>query len=146
MISLGNLTHNLNLIIQGLKASTKTRVVSWLPQYHDMGLIGSYLALLYCGGSGYYFSPLTFIRNPTLWIQGISKFRGTHMQAPNFAYGLTARKFMNALSSASTLTSSRKKSSNNMDWISTLDLSCVEHMINAGMLLSVLFMVDVVLY
>ena len=71
MISHGNLIHNLTSIITsfgfsffqfffnlqkpGLNASKSTVVVSWLPQYHDMGLIGSYLALMYCGGSGNYF-------------------------------------------------------------------------------------------
>jgi acyl-CoA synthetase (AMP-forming)/AMP-acid ligase II len=54
--------------------------VSWLPQYHDMGLIGSYLGLMYCGGSGFYMSPFSFIRNPLLWPATISKYRGTHTQ------------------------------------------------------------------
>ena len=46
MISHGNLAHNLQCIIKGLKADESTVVVSWLPQYHDMGLIGSYLGIL----------------------------------------------------------------------------------------------------
>lgn len=50
-----------------------------------MGLIGSYLGALYCGGSGVYMSPVSFIKDPTLWVTLISKHRGTHMQAPNFA-------------------------------------------------------------
>mmetsp|Transcript_134 Transcript_134/g.153 ORF Transcript_134/g.153 Transcript_134/m.153 type:complete len:1054 (-) Transcript_134:272-3433(-) len=94
MITHGNLKNNLKLIITGLSAVDDTVVVSWLPQYHDMGLIGSYLGCLYCGGSGYYMSPVTFIRNPPLWVELISKYGGTHMQAPNFAYGLVARKFL----------------------------------------------------
>ena len=78
----------------GLQATDDTIVVSWLPQYHDMGLIGSFLGALYCGGCGYYLSPISFIRNPNMWIQSISKYRGTHMQAPNFAYSLCVRKFL----------------------------------------------------
>lgn len=72
MITHGNLSHNLSLIIKGLSADTSTVVVGWLPQYHDMGLIGSYLGAAYCGGSGFYMSPFSFIRNPPLWIKCIS--------------------------------------------------------------------------
>jgi acyl-CoA synthetase (AMP-forming)/AMP-acid ligase II len=52
MITHGNLTHNLRCIVKALSAGCDTVVVSWLPQYHDMGLIGSYLGCLYCGGTG----------------------------------------------------------------------------------------------
>lgn len=114
MITHGNLRNNLDLIVTGLKANTSTVCVSWLPQYHDMGLIGSYLGCLYCGGTGYYMSPISFIRSPPLWLEMISRYRGTHTQAPNFAYGLAARKFL------------AKKPH------PQLDLSSVEHMINAA--------------
>ena len=80
IITHSNLAHNLDLIVTGLTASDDTVVVSWLPLYHDMGLIGSYLGAMYCGGSGFYMSPLSFIRSPTLWVRMISKHRGTHMQ------------------------------------------------------------------
>ena len=93
MITHGNLAHNLTIITRELKAKEDTVVVSWLPQYHDMGLIGSYLGVLYCGGSGYYMSPLSFLQRPMLWIEAVSKHGGTHLQAPNFAFKLTARKF-----------------------------------------------------
>eukprot|EP00536_Pseudo-nitzschia_multiseries_P014630 jgi/Psemu1/262284/estExt_Genewise1Plus.C_7430001 len=93
MITHGNLAHNLTIITSELAAGTDTIVVSWLPQYHDMGLIGSYLGVLYCGGSGYYMSPLSFLQRPMLWIEAVSKYGGTHLQAPNFAFKLTARKF-----------------------------------------------------
>ena len=93
MISHLNLADNLTKITNELKAGEDTVVVSWLPQYHDMGLIGSYLGILYCGGSGFYMSPLTFLQRPVMWIEAISRFNGTHLQAPNFAFKLTARKF-----------------------------------------------------
>ncbi len=92
-ISHGNLAHNLQIIAQELGTGPDTVEVSWLPQYHDMGLIGSYLGLLYCGGTGYYTSPLSFIRHPLLWLQLLSEYRGTHTQAPNFAYALAAKKY-----------------------------------------------------
>lgn len=89
-------------------------LVSSSTRYHDMGLIGSYLGALYCGGCGYYMSPFAFIKNPSVWVESISKYRATHMQAPNFAYTLCARKF------------------STMRTPPTLDLSCVRHMINAA--------------
>eukprot|EP00980_Cylindrotheca_fusiformis_P003161 scaffold721_cov131-Cylindrotheca_fusiformis.AAC.51 len=93
MITHGNLAHNLTIITNELAADTSTIVASWLPQYHDMGLIGSYLGIAYCGGSGYYMSPLSFLQRPMLWIEVASKYQATHCQAPNFAFKLTSRKF-----------------------------------------------------
>ena len=121
IITQDNLSNNLSLIITGLSAVSDTVVVSWLPQYHDMGLIGSYLGALYCGGCGYYLSPISFIRNPSLWITAMSKYKATHVQAPNFAYALTARKY---LAQAATRSSKRN--------LSVPDLSNIRHMINAG--------------
>ena len=114
MVAHSNLADNLRTIIDRLRASDATVVVSWLPQYHDMGLIGSYMGAMYCGGSGVYMSPVTFIRNPPLWVQTVSKYKGTHLQSPNFGYKLCARKF-----------GAMKKQP-------LLDLSSVEHMFNAA--------------
>ncbi|MEZ4461966.1 MAG: thioester reductase domain-containing protein [bacterium] len=60
--------------------------VSWLPQYHDMGLIGYYIYFALMGGTTYGFSPLDFIERPALWLETISKYGGTASSAPNFAY------------------------------------------------------------
>ena len=60
--------------------------VSWLPQYHDMGLIGYYLFFAMKGGTTYGFSPLDFIQRPALWFETITKYNGTASSAPNFAY------------------------------------------------------------
>ena len=60
--------------------------VSWLPQYHDMGLIGYYIFFALKGGTTYGFSPVDFIQRPALWLETISKYRGTASSAPNFAY------------------------------------------------------------
>jgi thioester reductase-like protein len=65
--------------------------VSWLPQYHDMGLIGYYLFFALEGGTTYGFSPLDFIRRPALWFETITKYRGTASSAPNFAYAYCLR-------------------------------------------------------
>jgi thioester reductase-like protein len=60
--------------------------VSWLPQYHDMGLIGYYLFPLISGGTTYGFSPLDFLKHPALWLQTISRVRATYTSSPNFGY------------------------------------------------------------
>ena len=121
MITQKSLAHNLKLITTGLSAVDDTVVVSWLPQYHDMGLIGSYLGCLYCGGSGYYLSPISWIRNPPVWIRAMSTYKATHMQAPNFAYSLTAKKFL-----------ARERTNRKHSDSKGLDLSHVRHMINAA--------------
>ena len=118
MISHGNLAHNEMLIATELKTTPDTVCVSWLPQYHDMGLIGSYLGLLTCGGRGYYLSPISFLKNPVQWIKSMSEFGATHTQAPNFAYALVTRKYLEMHAAAR---QSMK-----------LDLSTLQHMINAA--------------
>ena len=66
-------------------------VVSWLPQYHDMGLIGCYLYPALRGGTTYGFSPMDFIQRPALWFETISRYRATSTAAPNFAYDYCLR-------------------------------------------------------
>lgn len=65
--------------------------VSWLPQYHDMGLIGYYLYPFITGGTAYGFSPLDFLRRPALWLETISRVRASHTGAPNFGYAYCLR-------------------------------------------------------
>ena len=60
--------------------------VCWLPQHHDMGLIGYYLNTAIGGGTLYGFSASTFIQRPSLWLDTISRYRATASSAPNFAY------------------------------------------------------------
>jgi acyl-CoA synthetase (AMP-forming)/AMP-acid ligase II len=67
-------------------------VVSWLPQYHDMGLIGAMLAPMLTDMNVYFMSPLDFLVKPIRWLQAISRFRAEITVAPNFAFALTARK------------------------------------------------------
>ncbi len=66
-------------------------VVSWLPQYHDMGLIGCYLYPALRGGTTYGFSPTDFIQRPILWFDTIHTYRATATAAPNFAYDYCLR-------------------------------------------------------
>src|SRR6202522_1963107 len=66
-------------------------VVSWLPQYHDMGLIGCYLYPALKGGTTYGFAPMDFIQRPALWFEAIHTYRATATAAPNFAYDYCLR-------------------------------------------------------
>jgi thioester reductase-like protein len=66
-------------------------VVSWLPQYHDMGLIGCYLYPALRGGTTYGFSSMDFIQRPILWFDAIQTYRATATAAPNFAYDYCLR-------------------------------------------------------
>jgi thioester reductase-like protein len=66
-------------------------VVSWLPQYHDMGLIGCYLYPALRGGTTYGFAPADFIQRPALWFEAISTYRASATAAPNFAYDYCLR-------------------------------------------------------
>src|SRR3984893_6986733 len=66
-------------------------VVSWLPQYHDMGLIGCYLYPALRGGTTYGFAATDFIQRPALWFDAINTYRATATAAPNFAYDYCLR-------------------------------------------------------
>lgn len=66
--------------------------LSWLPPYHDMGLIGGILQPLYVGASMILMSPASFIKKPVRWLQAISKYQITTSGGPNFAYDLLCRK------------------------------------------------------
>jgi thioester reductase-like protein len=65
--------------------------VSWLPQYHDMGLIGYYLFPVVCGGCTHGMAPADFLRRPALWLQTISQVRATYASAPNFGFDYCLR-------------------------------------------------------
>lgn len=69
-----------------------TRMVTWLPFHHDMGLIGGLLSPLMAGGTAYALSPTDFLKRPLCWLEAISAFRATTSVAPNFAYDLCAEK------------------------------------------------------
>lgn len=92
MITHGGLIHNVKLMRRQYKSSSRTVLVSWLPQYHDMGLIGGLFTSLVSGGTAILFSPMTFIKKPLLWLETISKYQATHSAGPNFAFELLIRR------------------------------------------------------
>ena len=100
MVSHGNLMHNLEMIHQGFGVEKivaedplpESSGVSWLPAYHDMGLIGGILEVLYSGGHSVLMSPTTFLKQPINWLKAISDYGAVISGGPNFAYDLCVRK------------------------------------------------------
>jgi acyl carrier protein len=87
-----NLLANMRAIAEVVEVGPGDVGVSWLPLYHDMGLIGAWLTLLLHGVPLVVLSPLAFLTRPERWLQAISRYKGTIAAAPNFAYELCARK------------------------------------------------------
>ena len=81
-----NLLANLRVIRSSFGHDNVLHGVTWLPGFHDMGLIGMLLQPLYVGGSATAMAPLSFLRRPVQWLEAISRFGGTTSGAPNFGY------------------------------------------------------------
>jgi acyl-CoA synthetase (AMP-forming)/AMP-acid ligase II len=65
--------------------------VSWLPVFHDMGLMFGVVLPMWAGMPSYLMTPEAFVRRPARWLEALSRYRGTHAAAPNFAYDLCTR-------------------------------------------------------
>src|SRR5438477_2924329 len=87
-----NLLANMRAIGEAVQITPDDVGISWLPLYHDMGLIGAWLTLLHFGTPLAVMSPLAFLTRPERWLQAFHKHRGTIAAAPNFAYELCVRK------------------------------------------------------
>ncbi len=124
VVSHENLQHALGMICNLLRADIQTVCVSWLPMFHDMGLIGSVLGTLYCGARGMFINTANFMKDPSIWVRVMSKERATHTQAPNFAYALTAQKWVTLMQEG--------ENGNTHELHTSLDLSSIQHMINAA--------------
>lgn len=92
IITHDNIISNLELIERRFRLSDKSIFVSWLPFYHDMGLVGNIISPLYIGATCYIYQPVDFIKNPLSWLRIISKYKATISGAPNFAYELCLSK------------------------------------------------------
>ena len=88
MVSHGNLLANEHSILSLVETSPETVSVSWLPLFHDMGLIGMALHSLYLGTPNYLMAPFSFLQRPHRWLRAISNFGGTLSGGPNFAFEL----------------------------------------------------------
>ena len=97
MLSHYNLLSNIRAYGKAIKIRSDDVVVSWLPLYHDMGLIGMWLGSLYHGTPLVLMTPFSFLNRPERWLWAIHHHRATLSGAPNFAYELCVRKIEPAL-------------------------------------------------
>ncbi len=88
----GNLVRNTELIAVSFETMQGSVGVSWLPTYHDMGLVGGVLMPVFIGSPMVLMSPMAFLQQPIRWLKTISRYRATVSGAPNFAYQLCVDK------------------------------------------------------
>ncbi|MEX2173452.1 MAG: aminotransferase class I/II-fold pyridoxal phosphate-dependent enzyme [Pirellulaceae bacterium] len=113
MLSHANLMHNVQIITYGFEPHRRSSGLSWLPTYHDMGLVGGVLAGMFFGRPSVLMSPTSFVQKPIRWLRGITKYRITISGGPNFAYELCTQKITD-------------------DQLAGLDLSCWEVAFNGA--------------
>ncbi|MGE0792501.1 MAG: fatty acyl-AMP ligase [Sandaracinaceae bacterium] len=88
-----NLAHNCYAVMRdGLNSDENDRGVSWLPLFHDMGLIGFVIAPIHHSVPVSFMSPMTFLKRPATWLEVLSKHKGTITYGPNFSYAITAKR------------------------------------------------------
>jgi acyl-CoA synthetase (AMP-forming)/AMP-acid ligase II len=92
MVSHRNLIENLEMIRLTLGNTRRSTFVSWVPLYHDMGLILNILQSLYLGSLCILLAPVTFIQRPVIWLRAIHNYRAEVAGAPNFAFDLCAQR------------------------------------------------------
>jgi len=92
MVSHGNVLSQCDALMRASGYTHASITATWMPYFHDYGLIEGLLMPLYIGAPCYFMSPVTFIRRPIRWLEAISRYRVTHSQGPNFAYDLCVRK------------------------------------------------------
>jgi acyl-CoA synthetase (AMP-forming)/AMP-acid ligase II len=113
MVTHGNLIENLEMIRLTLDNTGQSTYASWVPLYHDMGLILNVLQSLYLGALCVLLAPVTFIQRPLRWLRAIHDYRAEVAGAPNFAFDLCVQRFR-------------------ADQVKDLDLSCWKLAFNAA--------------
>lgn len=86
MVSHANLIANLDMIRQAFGNHESSTYVSWVPLYHDMGLILNVLQAIYAGATTVLMSPVSFLQRPLLWLKAIADFKAEVAGGPNFAF------------------------------------------------------------
>ena len=86
MVTHANLAHNSEAVRQASHLGAHSVSVSWLPSFHDMGLVDGVLQPLYTGFPAYLMAPSTFIQRPATWLEAISRYGATHCGGPNFGF------------------------------------------------------------
>lgn len=92
MVSHGNILHNSAGISVTCEHPPHTTPLSWLPHFHDMGLIDGIIQPLFSGFSAFLMSPASFLQRPLRWLEAITRYGVTHTGGPNFAYELCIRR------------------------------------------------------
>ncbi|HSG67745.1 MAG TPA: AMP-binding protein, partial [Bacteroidales bacterium] len=86
MVSHGNIINNSEFIKQSFGFDENSVGVNWLPNFHDMGLIGCLIQAAYLGATNVIIPPLSFLKNPANWFRAVSHYRATTAGGPNFAF------------------------------------------------------------
>jgi acyl-CoA synthetase (AMP-forming)/AMP-acid ligase II len=92
MLSHGNLLANAEMITRSMRLCGESRILCWLPPSHDMGLVSGILLPVFVGCPAALMSPMTMLKRPARWLEGISRFGATMSGGPDFAYGLAVRR------------------------------------------------------
>jgi 1-acyl-sn-glycerol-3-phosphate acyltransferase len=92
VLSHANMLANIRAMGEAMEAGPADVFVSWLPLYHDMGLIGAWLGSLYYAAPLVVMSPITFLVRPEQWLWAIHRHRATLSASPNFGFGLCLHK------------------------------------------------------
>ena len=92
MLTHGNMLHNCSLITTAFQTGQDSIGFSWLPTYHDMGLVGGVLNPMFCGRPCILMSPMAFLQKPVRWLKNITKYGVTISGGPNFAYDVCVKK------------------------------------------------------
>ncbi|MGC1307183.1 MAG: fatty acyl-AMP ligase [Phormidesmis sp.] len=92
MLSHYNLLHHSEYLQRGCGYTPAGPTVTWMPYFHDYGLVEGLMQPLYNGAPCYIMAPLAFVKRPLRWLQAIQKYGATHSQAPNFAYDMCVRR------------------------------------------------------
>ena len=92
MLTHFNLMHHCGYLKKACGYDEDSVSITWMPYFHDYGLVEGMIVPLYNGTPCYVMSPFAFIKRPLQWLRNITKYKGTHSQAPNFAYDLCMRR------------------------------------------------------
>ena len=92
IVTHANLIYNLEYIKNSFSLSEHDISLTWLPNYHDMGLIDGLLLPIYLGCDSYIMSPRSLLKNPLIWLKSISNYKATHSGGPNFSYDMCIRR------------------------------------------------------
>ncbi|MES1192113.1 MAG: amino acid adenylation domain-containing protein [Steroidobacter sp.] len=107
MITHACFRNNVSSMAQALNATPDDRMVTWLPPYHDMGLVGGLLSALFVGMETVVLAPSVFLQRPLRWLSAIAEHRATISGGPNFGYELCARRITKSQSEQLDLSSWR---------------------------------------